>query len=254
MTKLYLDIDGVLLSKDGTPAEGLVEFLEFANANKKRIAAEQTDVSLFLPDEHPVSVFMAGSPGAGKTESSKNLIERFSKDHSSVLRIDPDDLRIQLPGYSGTNSSLFQGATSILVERIHDESLKKSQSFIFDGTFSNLKKARENIQRSLKRGRFVQILYVYQEPLQAWRFVKAREKKDGRVIPPTAFVEEYFGARENIAVLKKEFGSEIQIDIIIKNIDGSDYGYHENIGSIDGYIKEGYNRDSLLRAIIDLKI
>lgn len=226
----------------------------FANANKKRVAAEQTDTNLFLPDEHPVSVFMAGSPGAGKTESSKNLIEKFSKDHSCVLRIDPDDLRVLLPGYSGTNSSIFQGAASILVERIHDEALKKGQSFIFDGTFSNLRKARENIQRSLKRGRFVQILYVYQEPLQAWRFVKAREKKDGRVIPPAAFVEEYFGARENIAILKREFGSEIQIDIIIKNIDGSDYGYHENIGSIDGYIKEGYNRDSLLHAIIDLKI
>lgn len=30
MTKLYLDIDGVLIQKDGTPAEGLVPFLEFA--------------------------------------------------------------------------------------------------------------------------------------------------------------------------------------------------------------------------------
>lgn len=30
MKKLYLDIDGVLIKKDGTPAEGLVEFLAFA--------------------------------------------------------------------------------------------------------------------------------------------------------------------------------------------------------------------------------
>lgn len=29
MKKLYLDIDGVLINKDGTPAEGLVEFLAF---------------------------------------------------------------------------------------------------------------------------------------------------------------------------------------------------------------------------------
>lgn len=33
MTKLYLDIDGVLLSKDGTAAEGLVEFLSFVTSN-----------------------------------------------------------------------------------------------------------------------------------------------------------------------------------------------------------------------------
>ncbi len=30
MKKLYLDIDGVLIKKDGTPAEGLVKFLQFA--------------------------------------------------------------------------------------------------------------------------------------------------------------------------------------------------------------------------------
>lgn len=30
MTKLYLDIDGVLIGRDGKPAEGLVEFLAFA--------------------------------------------------------------------------------------------------------------------------------------------------------------------------------------------------------------------------------
>ncbi len=32
MNKLYLDIDGVLLSKDGTAAEGLVEFLSFVTS------------------------------------------------------------------------------------------------------------------------------------------------------------------------------------------------------------------------------
>jgi len=66
---------------------------EFARKNKNTIAKEATDRSRFLPDEFPVSVFMAGSPGAGKTESSRNLIKRFTKDSQSVLRIDSDELR-----------------------------------------------------------------------------------------------------------------------------------------------------------------
>lgn len=33
MKKLYLDIDGVLLTKDGSPAAHIVEFLEFATSN-----------------------------------------------------------------------------------------------------------------------------------------------------------------------------------------------------------------------------
>lgn len=67
--------------------------IEFAKAHKKEIAKELTDRRRFPPDAQPVSVFMAGSPGAGKTESSRRLIERFSSDGHSILRIDADDLR-----------------------------------------------------------------------------------------------------------------------------------------------------------------
>lgn len=42
--------------------------LVFAQANKKPIAKRLTDPRVYLPEESPVSVFMAGSPGAGKTE------------------------------------------------------------------------------------------------------------------------------------------------------------------------------------------
>ncbi len=63
--------------------------------------------------------------------------------------------------YTGSNAYLFQPAVSILVAAIHDFSLKKKQSFILDGTLSNFDIADENISRSLKRKRHVQILYVY---------------------------------------------------------------------------------------------
>ena len=87
--------------------------VQFAKNNKKEIAKRLTDPELYLPDKEPVSVFMAGSPGAGKTEASIELLERYSTDGIRVLRIDPDDLRREIPGYIGTNSWLFQGAVSI---------------------------------------------------------------------------------------------------------------------------------------------
>ena len=61
--------------------------IEFARRNKKNIAKKLTDLRLFPADEIPVSVFMAGSPGAGKTESAKNLITRYSKDELKKLII-----------------------------------------------------------------------------------------------------------------------------------------------------------------------
>lgn len=50
----------------------------FAQKNKKSVAKERTDKDKYKPETHPVSVFMAGSPGAGKTESSKILIKAIS--------------------------------------------------------------------------------------------------------------------------------------------------------------------------------
>lgn len=125
------------------------EAVVFAKANRKGIARRLTDPSIFLSEDSPVSVFMAGSPGAGKTEASLEFLSRFG---GSVLRIDPDNYRSELPGYTGSNSSLFQRAVSVLVSAVHDEALRLQQSFLLDGTSSNYETVARNIQRSLKRG------------------------------------------------------------------------------------------------------
>ncbi len=218
---------------------------EWARNNKKKIALEKTSKKIYPPEDNPVSVFMAGSPGAGKTESSKNLLQKLSKNKNNIIRIDPDELRIFFQKYTGNNSSLFHTAVSILAEKIHDIAIDNNQSFIFDGTFSKIEKARHNISRSLNRGRFVQIYYVYQDPLQAWEFVKAREKIEGRNIPKSKFIEQYFSSRETVNTLKKEFSKDIGIDLLVKNIDGTDQYYQANIDNIDSYVVEKYTRESL---------
>jgi hypothetical protein len=47
----------------------------FTRSHKKQIAQELTDISIYAPNDIPISIFMAGSPGAGKTEYSTNLIK-----------------------------------------------------------------------------------------------------------------------------------------------------------------------------------
>jgi UDP-N-acetylglucosamine kinase len=218
---------------------------EFANRNKKEIAKEYTSVEKFTPESNPVSVFMAGSPGAGKTEVSKRLLDETVKDNKRILRIDTDDLREKFEDYNGSNSHLFHLPASILASKIHDKALKNKQSFIFDGTFSNLNYARENINRSISRDRFVKILYVYQDPINAWIFVEMRELVEGRRIKKQDFVNKYFLSRFVVEKMKKEYGKSIQVDILVKNTDGSDKVYYRNVESIDIYIPETYTKDKL---------
>lgn len=88
----------------------------WAKANRTQIARSIADTARFPGEEQPVSLFMAGSPGAGKTEASRALANELG----DFLIIDPDELRGLIPGYSGNNSWLVQDAVSRIVERILD--------------------------------------------------------------------------------------------------------------------------------------
>jgi len=223
---------------------------EFARANKQHIAEQLTDISQYEPETRPISVFMAGSPGAGKTEYSKNLIEMLERNKKrKVIRIDGDELRPRIPGYTGKNSSLFQGAVSIVVDRIHDLALKQGQTFLLDGTFSNYERAVHNINRSLSKGRPVLIFYVYQRPEVAWRFTKAREVQEGRNIPKDKFIEQFLGARATVDKIRKEFGEEVVIFLVEKNFETHQVEAVNEIEltgpQIDDYLKERYTIDNL---------
>lgn len=192
----------------------------------------------------PVSVFMAGSPGAGKTEASKELLKLLGD--GKGLRIDPDDLRVEFPDYTGANSWLFQGGVSILVEKILDHALDQKQTFLLDGTLSNLQIATRNIERSLGKKRLVLILYVYQEPQFAWRFVQARENREGRNIRPEDFVKQYFDARQVVETLKVKFKQDVQVDLLVKNLDGTGRVFHANVDQIESYVPEKFSAEQVL--------
>lgn len=224
--------------------------VEYARRNRKRIAKEFTDTAVYLPEEEPVSVFMAGCAGAGKTEAAIELIDSFDQGEGTrVMRIDPDDFRCLFNGYNGVNSWLFQLPATIVVEKIHDLALDRKQSFVFDGTLSNHEKAVTNILRSLKKKRVCLILFVYQKPHLAWQFTQAREAKEGRRIPPEVFVEQFFGTREVVNRLKEQFGKDLQVDLLIKNSDGSHRSYNANVDRIQNHLHDSYDREGLLAMI-----
>src|SRR3989338_11423364 len=88
----------------------IAEARRFIKEKKKELIAKFADPVIYKPDNNPVSLFMAGSPGAGKTEFSKRLIEKFS---TKPVRIDADDIRDMFDGYTGDNAHLFQSACTI---------------------------------------------------------------------------------------------------------------------------------------------
>lgn len=215
----------------------------YARKHKRRRCAELTDLAVYPSEDDPVSVFMAGSPGAGKTEAAKEVVAQLeqSPEAPKILRIDPDDLRGEFPGYKGANSWLFQHATSVWVDHMLDLVLDQNQSFILDGTFSDYDRAKRNVERSLKRRREVAILYVYQSPLLAWEFVQAREAKEGRRVHPKQFIDQYFGARDVVNRLKQEFAARITVDLLLKPNDQARKLVRLGVEQIDYHVPERFN-------------
>ncbi|MBD1567976.1 zeta toxin family protein [Aliivibrio sp. S10_S31] len=219
--------------------------IQFAKKNRTKICREITNKEVYRPEQFPVSVFMSGSPGAGKTEISKAMIAQLEKNKTKILRLDPDDLRERFPEYSGGNSYLFQRAVSLLVERALDYIHKNNQSVLLDGTLASYPVARKNIKRSLDKDRLVLILFVHQRADLAWKFVEARERVEGRRIQPEHFVTQYFGAQEVIEKLKLEFGKNIKIDVLLKDNDGKTKNHYSNVDSVIPYLKPRMHRDDV---------
>ncbi|MEL4381912.1 zeta toxin family protein [Shewanella algae] len=222
-----------------------------AKKMKKAVAKRLVD---HLPEEEaPVSVFMAGSPGAGKTETARAIIRAFADEHGQgLVHIENDELRKEFEDYNGLNSPLFQRPATLLVEAVHDKALKNGVSFILDSTLSSFEKAKDNIQRSLDKHRFVEIIFVYQDPEQAWQLVKARERVEGRRVPEAVFVEQFLASQRVVSELKSHFGDQIEIMFIEKNIDGNNDKPHFNVTDIDALLRKKYNRQSL-EAIVGIK-
>jgi GTPase SAR1 family protein len=219
-----------------------------------------------------VTIFMAGSPGSGKTEFSERWIKlMYSKGttiedklkkrgidtdsfESILVRIDVDEIREFIPGYKKTdekngikgNAHVIQKAANKGLDILRDFCLKNEISFLHDGTFGNLKTMREVIKKSIKNQRKVIIFYLYIDPISAWNFTKAREKIEGRNIVKEKFIEQYFNSRVNVDSAKLEFGKDIEINCVLKDKDNRVIDIEFNVQSVDQYLKIKYKEGKII--------
>lgn len=245
-------------SAEMTPEEKAIEeaAFQFAKVHRARLARDIADTKVFPSEVSPLTVFMAGSPGAGKTEISKAMVDileqgTVSVEAKKILRIDPDDFRCLIPGYSGRKSYLYQRAVTKILERVLDRVFEKRISFLLDGTLANLDVAKRNINRVLASQRIAQIIYVYQEPRLAWQFVQAREITEGRNIPLEAFVAQYLAARRNVIELRRYYDKQFFVDLIIKNTDGTASFFEGDVSveRIDALVPQTYDQFELVELL-----
>ena len=220
----------------------------YVKTHTHEIIAKFTD-GISVANERSISIFTAGSPGAGKTEFAHELATEHYSDAAKLIHIDADEIRKMMPGYTGNNSYVFQKAAVIGVEKLFNHAIETKKNCIVDGTFAYSEKARTNIQRSLSHGRLVLVAYVYQDPIRAWEFTKARELVEGRRVLKERFIEQFFGAPEVVLQIKKEFGDVVRLWVVTRDYNTKLYQIKTD-ASIDDLAPITYSKDQLEALLI----
>ncbi len=222
---------------------------EWVRENKRAIIDKFASLNDYPGVSNPFTMFMAGSPGAGKTEFSKSFIRDYDP-ATKIVRIDADEIRELIPGYTGQNAYEVQGAAAIGVEKLFDYIQDHHQNAIIDGTFADYDISRDNVARALHRNRSVGIFYLYQDPKAAWEFTKIREIKEKRHVSKAMFVNSFFAARENVNRIKEEFGSEVELNLAIKNFENKLEKLQFKIDKVENHINIKYTREDLNALLI----
>ena len=233
--------------------ERIDELKKYVKENKEKIIQEICGDAVESTDRF--AVFMSGSPGAGKTEIAKGIQEESHLEREvNLVHIEQDRIKELLPDYNGENAPLYQTPATSGLSAVYKYVLKYGISFIMDTTLSNYEVARRNIKDALKKKYKVDIYFVYQDPANAYRFVKGREKVEGRVVPKESFVTQFIQSRITVNQLKQEFDDGVELNLVLKNItkDGRiEKEYQFNIKCIDNYIDNVYKDEQEIYAIIN---
>lgn len=219
----------------------------WARKNKKKFANAMILQSGAKSHAKPAAFFMAGLPGAGKTEFTENLVDSLGL---PVVRIDMDQIATQIDGYKPEQAHAFREAATDIMNAVFDRVKHQKVDFIMDGTFRS-DKAIRNVQHVLDKGYTVKVFYLHQEPDKAWEFTRAREKIEKRAINSTGFIESYYEIRENIIRLSGLGLVNVTLDIVIKNKNNKVGEWYTNVtaSQIDDLIGVSYNKEELKRII-----
>jgi len=209
--------------------------------NRKKLITKFCDEKLYPRVDDPVTIFMAGTPGAGKTELSVNLAKEFG---GGFVRIDADDIREMMRplGYNGQNSDIFQSAVTKAVNQLFDFANRKGgQNVILDGTFA-YGDWRVNVERSIAHARTVEIYYLYQDPIRAWEYVSIRAaKQGGRHVPVDVFLDSYQLSIENVKKAKEVFKDKVTIYFAQNDYQKNIEKIVVDVDDIDKYLPKMYN-------------
>lgn len=96
---------------------------------------------------------------------------------------------------------------------------------ILDSNLASKTQAKQNIERLLKRGYNINIMYLYNNPLKCFKYATEREVVTHRRVPKDVFIRSNENSYQTIIEIKSLFKEKVTLNFIDKRDDS----YHQNI-------------------------
>lgn len=196
-------------------------------------------------DENPTAVFIAGIPGAGKTEFLDHLIG----DLETVVRIDLDEIVKMFDGYTPERYYDYRGAANIIVDETMIHCRRNRIDFALDGTFAS-PRAVDNVRHALKR-HTVMLFYVWKDPVLAWQHTKDRELIMKRGIDRDGFIAAHSRIPRNLNTVRHMIANNNKaiVSAIIKDLRDNTFTMTEDSVEIDKLLDLRYTEEELGRML-----
>ncbi|MFT8945963.1 MAG: zeta toxin family protein [Acetobacter aceti] len=131
----------------------------------------------------PTLVVLGGRGGSGKS-SLKGVVY-----DESYVRVDPDQVKAMLPGYSPEKASEYHEESSDIAYGILDAALEAGLNVVLDVTLRSSAKALQAVESAREHGHRVEAHYMFLPREEAAKRGVARFLSSGRLVPPQIILD-----------------------------------------------------------------
>ena len=94
---------------------------------------------------------------------------------------------------------------------------------ILDSNFANINIAIQNVERLLKKGYIINVLYLYNYPEDCYEYATRRELVTHRKVPKDVFIRSNINSYKTVIGIKEMFKNKVILEFADARKDGSIY-------------------------------
>jgi len=141
------------------------------------------------------AIFLAWAPWSWKTEFLDTI---FNDLKENFIIINIDKYRKLFIGYNWDNSGEYQLCSVKVADKVLSYCFKNNLNFVFDWTFRNYNKIKQNFWQCKKYNRRSLITLIFQDPRISYYYTFLRKIDKKRNVPIDVFVDWFYSSIENV--------------------------------------------------------